>query len=310
MKSCLAESRIQALPGCDGEHAGAHVMSRLAVLRALLAIAALGVQACSDAPPRGAGPPARVVVLAPSLAEIVYGLGQGGRVAGVCAECDHPPAAARSPRVGGYLAPSVEAVLAVRPDLVLVVPSPGNREAVRTIERLGIRVLVTGDRTLGDLWAGIAAVAGALGVPERGAAMAARIRAELERVQQRIGDRPRRRVLLVVGHRPLIVAGGGTLQDDLLRMAGGDNVAADAGSAFPQVPVELVVARDPEVILDAAMGTERGTQSMFAGLETVAAVRAGRVVSLAPDALLRAGPRIGEAAAALASAIHPEAVAP
>lgn len=277
-------------------------------LRRALVLAAAVLLACS--PPASqteAGPPARVVSLAPSLTEIVYGLGEGGRLVGVCAQCDYPPAARDVPRVGGYLAPSVEAVLGVRPDLVLVVPSPGNREAVRALERAGVRVLVTGDRTLDDLWSAITAVAEALGVPERGAAMAAGIRDRLDAVRARVRGLASRRVLLVVGHRPLIVAGGGTLQDELLRVAGGINVAADAGTAFPQIPLELVVARAPDIILDAAMGTESGGRELFAELGTVPAVRDGRIVALSPDALFRAGPRVSDAAALLASAIHPEA---
>jgi len=273
-------------------------------------IAALMVApGCSPAQPTTTASPRRVVALAPSVTEIVYGLEEGDRVVGVCGQCDYPPATRDLPRVGGYLAPSVEAVLAVRPDLVLVVPSPGNREAVRTLERAGVRILVTADRTLHDLWQAIDAIAGALGVPERGAALRASVQQQLDAVRNRVAGLPATRVLLVVGHRPLIVAGGGTLQDELLRVAGGVNVAADAGTAFPQVPIELVVARAPEVILDAAMGSEAGGQELFEGLRTVPAVRNGRIVPLAADAIFRAGPRVGEAAALLAGAIHPGAAA-
>src|SRR5262249_14385100 len=152
------------------------------------------------------GAPTRVVALAPSVTEIVYGLGEGGRLVGVCAQCDFPEEAKHLPRMGGYLTPSVEAVLGVRPDLVLVVPSPGNREAVRSLERAGVRVVVGADRTLDDLWVTIAAVAEALGVPARGVEMTEKIRAELDAVRARVRDWPKPRVLLVVGHRPLIVA--------------------------------------------------------------------------------------------------------
>ena len=273
---------------------------------ALLVLVLLWACGQAGSTPRS-GPPARIVTLAPSTTEIVFGLGGGDRVVGVCAQCDYPDAATRLPRVGGYLAPSVEAVLGQRPDLVMVVPSPGNREAVRTIERAGVPVLVTADRTLDDLWGAIHSVAGALGVPERGVEMEQKVRSDLDRVRQRVGGLPTRRVLLVVGHRPLIVAGGGTLQDELVRTAGGVNVAADVGAAFPQVPLELVAARAPDVIIDAAMGTEAGGRSLFADLSSVPAVRDGRIVSLSPDELFRAGPRVGEAAAALGAAIHPEA---
>jgi iron complex transport system substrate-binding protein len=276
---------------------------------ALAAAVLLG--ACGGEPPPAPGgvapPPARIVSLAPSITEIVYGLGAGNRLVGVCAHCDHPAPAAQLPRVGGYLAPSVEAVLAARPDLVIVVPSPGNREAVRAIERAGARVLVVADRTLADLWASIRRVAEALGTPAEGEALAARIRAELEAVRARVAGRPTRRVLLVVGHRPLVVAGGGTLQCELVALAGGVNVAADAGQAFPLFPLEAVVERAPEVIVDAAMGSEAGGRAVFAELSAVPAVANGRIVPLAPDALFRAGPRVGAGALALARAVHPEA---
>lgn len=270
---------------------------------ALLALVAV---ACA-APPAPGARAARVVSLAPSITETIYALGQGGRLVGVCAHCNHPAEATSLPRVGGYLAPSVELVLAARPDLVVVVPSPGNREAVRAIERAGIRVLVLHDRTLADLRDGIRRLADALGVPPEGARLLAQVEAGLAAVRARVAGRPRRRVLLVVGHRPLIVAGGGTLQDELLDIAGGENVAADAGTAWPPFSLEMVAARAPEVIVDAAMGSETGGRELFADLTRVPAVAAGRVVRLAPDAIFRAGPRVAEAAELLAGAIHPGA---
>ncbi|TMB58282.1 MAG: hypothetical protein E6J60_04000 [Deltaproteobacteria bacterium] len=226
-------------------------------LSAILAAAALG--GCAPAPsPAPAGPPARIVSLAPSITEVVYALGAGERLVGVCAQCDYPAAVASLPRVGGYLAPSVEVTLARRPDLVIAAPSPGNREAVRAIERAGVRVLVVHDRTLADLWASVRAVAGALGTPAAGERLVADLTARLGEVRARVADLPPRRVL---------------------------------------------------VIVDASMGSEAGARELFAGLTTVPAVQNGRVVMLADETFLRAGPRVPEAAAALARAIHPEAFA-
>jgi iron complex transport system substrate-binding protein len=118
---------------------------------------------------------------------------------------------------------------------------------------------------------------------------------------------PTRRVLIIVGHDPLVAVGGGNMQDELLTLAGGTNVAADAGSVWPTINLELVVARAPEVIVDSAMGTEQAGRRLFAGLTTVPAVQTDRVIALRGDTLLRAGPRVPEAAAALAAVIHPEA---
>ena len=275
-----------------------------AVAGALLAL--LAGCAAGEAP-RATGPPARIVSLAPSATEVVYALGAGDRLVGVCGQCDQPPEAARVPRVGGYLTPSVETVLATRPDLVIAVPSPGNREAVRAIERTGVRVLVVRDRRLADLWESVRDMAAALGEPEAGERLVVGIQGAIEAVRARVAGRPRRRVLVVVGLSPLVAVGGGSLQDELIAIAGGANVAGDAGEVWPKIALELVVARAPEVIVDAAMGTESAGQALFAGLGTIPAVRDGRVVRLRDDAFLRAGPRVPAAAAALAAAIHPEA---
>jgi len=253
-----------------------------------------------------AGPARRIVVLAPSATEIVFALGAGDRVVGVCGQCDYPAEAAVRPKVGGYLTPSVESVLGARPDLVIAVPSPGNREAVRALERAGVRVLVVQDRRIEDLWSSIETIAGALGIPAAGARLTTELRAALDAVRARVAGRPRVRVLLVVGHSPLIVAGGGTLQGELLDVAGGENVVGDVGSAWPQVSPELVVARAPDVILDAAMGTEAGARELFAGLTTVPAVANGRIEAVSSDAIFRAGPRVAAGAALLADAIHPD----
>jgi iron complex transport system substrate-binding protein len=302
-----AGQREQSVALRPAVHSG---MGRAVVhrVRALLiaAVCILLTSACAERPVSEArrGPAARVVSLAPSITETIYGLGEGARLVGVCAHCDHPPEVQQVPRVGGYLAPSVEAVLAVEPDLVIAVPSPGNREAVRTIERAGVPILVVEDRTLDDLWAGTRAIAAALGAAPAGDALVARLQAGLDAVRARTRGMPHPGVLLVVGHSPLIVTGGGTLQDELIAIAGGRNVAADAGSGFPQIGLELVVARRPDVILDAAMGTEEGGQALFAELRPVPAVRDGRVLHLDPDALFRAGPRVVEAAGVLAAAIH------
>ena len=267
---------------------------------------ALAIWACGEpVTPARSGSPRRIVVLAPSAVETVFALGAGDRVVGVCGQCDFPPEAARLPKVGGYLAPSVESVLGVRPDLVIAVPSPGNREAVRAIERTGVRVLVVQDRRLEDLWASIRTIAEALAIADAGERLAADVRGRLAAVQARVADRPRARVLLVVGHSPLIVAGAGTLQGELLELAGGINVAGDVGATWPQVSAELVVAEAPDVILDAAMGTEAGARDLFARLTTVPAVRDGRIVPIHSDSVFRAGPRVAEGAALLAAAIHP-----
>ena len=244
------------------------------------------------------GPPRRIVSLAPSVTETLFALGAGERLVGVCGQCNYPPEVARVPRVGGYVAPSAEAVLAAEPDLVVAVPSPGNREAVATVERAGVRVLVLADRTLADLWASIDALGAAVGEPARAAALGARLRSDLEALHGGVPAGPRPRALLVVGHRPLVVAGPGTLQAELLDLVGAENVAADAGTPWPQLSIEVAIARAPDVVIDAGMGSEADEREFGASL------RAGRVVSVPADTLFRAGPRVVEAGRMLAVAVR------
>src|SRR5438477_3548364 len=159
--------------------------------RALLVLCWLAAAGCgTPGVSRSAAVPTRVVSLAPSITEILYALDAGDRLVGVCAQCNYPDAAARLPRVGGYLVPSVEAVLGARPELVIAVPSPGNREAVEAIERAGVRVLVVHDRTLEDLWETMRSVAGAVGVAERGERLVADVRARLDGVRARVSGLP------------------------------------------------------------------------------------------------------------------------
>src|SRR5205809_877394 len=213
---------LRELPGAAGAPAragGALTSGRAPAkgigMRARLAIvlAAAAFGGCAPAPaPSPAGAPARIVSLAPSITETVYALGAGERLVGVCAQCDYPAAVASVPRVGGYLVPSVEVTLAARPDLVIAVPSPGNREAVRAIERAGVRVLVVHDRTLAELWDSIRGIAGALGLPAAGERLVADVTRRLEAVRARVADLPPRRVLMIVGHRPPVPVGRRTPQ--------------------------------------------------------------------------------------------------
>jgi len=147
-------------------------------------VAASLLAVCSEARTE---PPSRLAVLAPSVAEIVVALGESGRIHAVCDQCaDAAPSLARLPMIGSYVTPSVEAIVGTSPDLALVVPSPGNRDAVRQLERLGIPVLVVRDRTLTDLWKGIEAIAARLGVAESGARLTRDIRRALESVERAV----------------------------------------------------------------------------------------------------------------------------
>ena len=258
-------------------------------------IAGCGATATPPSPPQ----PRRIVSLSPALTEILFALDLGERVAGVTSFCDWPPEAREKPKVGGYADPSVETILGIRPDLVVVSPGPGNRDAALALERAGIRVEVVPAETLAETLAAFELVARATGVPERGAALAAKVRAQLDGVASRASGQPRVRSLFCVQTEPVIVAGAGTLPSELLEIAGGENVVSLP--RYPTLGVETILELAPSVILQSRMdappaGSEGSEAAFWRRWSSIPAVREGRVHVLENPLALRPGPRVGEAA--------------
>jgi len=249
----------------------------------------------------------RIVSLAPSVTETVFALGLGDQLVGVSVYCDYPPAAQSIDRVGTFLTPNVEVILAKHPDVVIALPSPGNQSPVEALRRLGLKVVLVDPNTIAEIKESLVTIGRELGHEAEGRALVSRIEAQMTAVQGRIGDAPERKVLMIVGHTPPIAVGRGTFQDELIRMAHGINPAASAGGTWPHLSVEFVIASAPEVIIDTTMGNEEGTGSEFwRTFSTLPAVKNNRVYGYKAYEVLRPGPRIGEAFEAVARFIHPE----
>jgi iron complex transport system substrate-binding protein len=259
-----------------------------------------GVRLLGPAPPAA---PRRVVSLAPSMTDIVVALGEAGRLVGV-SKFDDAREVKQVPRVGGFLDPSVEAVVALRPDLVLWLTDGGAMPAVSKIAEVGIPVLAIPVIGIDDVLGSCRIVGRALGVPEAGDRLAARLEASIARVRARAASLPSRRVLLVVGREPLVVAGPGSYPDQLLQVVGARNVVQGT-VAWPVFPVERAAALDPDVVVDAAVN-EHGGGGSDRALAAIPAVRRGALRRLASDAALRPGPRLAQALEALLAAVHPE----
>ncbi len=271
------------------------------------------------APPASAGRPAagaapeRVVSLVPAITETLFAVGAGDQVAAVSRYCNFPPEVSGLPRVGSFLAPAVEAVIALSPDLVLTSPSPGNRSAVETLRRAGVRVEVVaeGSASISEALATIGRVADLAGHHDEGRRLVAKIAAEIDAVRARVGGRPRPRAVVVVGRKPLILAGPDSYLGELLEVAGADNVARAVGGKWPRTSLEFLLSAAPEVIIDASMEQDasagRGrVLDRWRRYESLPAVRSGRVFAAGDDLFLRPGPRLGRAAEALARWIHPD----
>ena len=280
-------------------------LRRLGFLLAL-SVLVLGCTAPSE-PARSASGVRRVVSLTPALTEILFALDLGDRVVGVTEYCDTPPEARTRPKVGGYVNPSVEAVLALRPDLVVVSPGPGNRDAVQAMSRAGLKIAVIPAETLDETFHAIEAVGDAAGEPTRGRALVERLRARIDAVGRRVAGRPRIRVLFSVQVDPIIAAGRGTLPSQLVEAAGGINVVE--AERYPKLGVESVVQLAPEVVLqsrmDVAHGDGSAERTAWMRWSAIPAIARGRLVVLPDDASLRPGPRVADAVEQLAAILHP-----
>jgi iron complex transport system substrate-binding protein len=258
-----------------------------------------------------AAAPQRIVSLAPSVTETLFSLGVGERVVGVSTYCDYPPEAARIDKVGTFLQPNVERILAKRPDLVIAVPSPGNRAPVERLRDLGLEVLIVNPERIDEILDSIRRIAAAVGTPEAGARLSERIEAGVKAVEARVAGAPATRTLLLVGRSPFVAAGAGTYQDELVTRGGGTNVAARSGQAWPNLSLEFIVAAAPQVIIDASMGSEEAADhaaslAFWRDFPTIPAVRDQRIHGYRAYELLRPGPRVAETLATVARFIHPE----
>lgn len=246
----------------------------------------------------------RVVSLAPSTTEILYALGAGGALVGVDAFSDYPPEAKTLPRLGSNLEPSLERILALQPDLVLIATTANREESARRLEGLGVPVFATRSESVAELGQTIEQVGALVGRAAAARALYADLQRRLDAVRARAAGRPRPKALVVVWSEPLVTVGPGTLAHEILELAGADNVCGDAETRFPQYPVERVLRRAPEVLV---VGSHANTAQLdfWRRYPTVPAVAAGRLHAIDGDLLFRPGPRIALGAELLERLLHP-----
>lgn len=244
----------------------------------------------------------RVVSLAPSLTEIVVELDSADLLVGVLDAGERPAAIADVPSVGRYGQLDMERLLSLKPDLLLLWPGSVGAGQRDQLKRLNIPTFIAEPHTLTQLAAQIEAIAEQLGRPERGAKRAAELRAQLEVLRQRYQRDVPLRVFYQVWDKPLYTVGGGQIISDALEVCGARNVFADLNLPAPQVSIEAVLQRDPEVIVvgdQAQLGAWRVWPQ-------VAAVRQGRLLLVTDKGLERPSGQMISATAKLCQLIAPD----
>jgi len=253
--------------------------------------------------------PRRIVSLAPSVTELLYYLGLGNRVVGVTTFSDYPPDAARKSKVGSYVHLNVERILELEPDLAVGTKDGNEPSSVALLEQAGIPVYIVNPRHVEDVADTLFSIARLCGVAQKGKRLARSLGDRIEKVRAQVRGLPKPLVFVQINLKPIISVSRNTIHNDVIRLAGGINVMADARITYPTVSVEQVLARRPDVIIISSM--ERGGRFEKARREwmrwkSIPAVRNNRVYLVDSDILDRASPRIIKGLETVAQLLHPE----
>lgn len=254
-------------------------------------------------------PPQRIVSVAPSVTEVLFALSLGEKVVGVSTYCNYPPEALKKEKVGGYITPSLEKIIALRPDLVIGTADGNLKTFVNKLTGLGIPVYITSPRSLSGVITSIQHIGDATFSQLAAKRLVESMKRKIETVQEKVQGRPRPRVLHVMAYDPLISSGKRTFVDDLIRIAGGINIAESAKGKHPRYSMEEVIAQDPEVIILSSMKSKdplAEQRQWWGRWKEISAVRFGRIYVIDADLIHRPSPRIVDGLEEMAKAIHPE----
>jgi iron complex transport system substrate-binding protein len=255
----------------------------------------------------GASAQMRIVSLAPSVTETLFALGAGPDVVGVSQYCDYPPQVRDLPRVGSFLTPNLEAIIALRPTLVVGLELSSDVRQIRALNSMGYPVLLVSDDSLQQIETSIEKVGARINREGEARRLVAQIQSQIAAVQNRLAHAKPLRALMLVGHQPIVAVGPGTYLDELMRIARADNIADAVDQQWPHLGMEFIIAMRPEVVLDGAMGTDQTSSDFWEKYPTIPAVRDHRVYGYAEDPMLHSGPRVGQSLELIARKIHPEA---
>lgn len=258
--------------------------------------------------------PERIISLAPSNTEILFALGAGDRVVGVTDNDDYPAEVTRKDKIGGAFdvkVTNLEKIVALKPDLLVAIV--GQKTVLDELQKLGLTFFAVKAESMEEILDSIKAVGRLTGQEAEGDRLVKEMRARLDAVSSRVqglAEKERPRVFNEVwfdqGKGEVMTSGPGSFMDEMIRLAGGINVASDAKAAWASYSMEALIKKDPDVILtpfkESVDDLKAGNRNGWQGLK---AVKEGRVVLLDQNLISRPGPRIVEGLEQMARGIHP-----
>jgi iron complex transport system substrate-binding protein len=258
-------------------------------------------------------PPQRIVSLSPNVTEIIYGLGAWDKIVGITMYSDFPPEAKTIPKVGGWVNPNLEAIVKLKPDLVIFTRDQDSIFG-DNIRKLGLNTLsIDSNKSIKDIQNSILQLGKILHKEPEAQNLALSIRSKLEEISSKTSQLPRKRVLFVVGRNPgtledIYVIGGHNYINELIDLAGGENVVKSDRFAL-KLAKDAILSFNPEVIVEATYDKTDNKNSIietWSSLEEISAIKSNQVYIVSSSELLRPSQRIIEGAYTLAHILHPE----
>lgn len=239
-----------------------------------------------------AEPPKRIISLAPNMTEILFAMGLGDRIVGITNFCDYPEEAKKKQKIGGMSNPSLEAVVSLKPDIVVMTTDGNPKEFEERLHSLKIRTYVFKARRLLELPGGIRDLGTTLGVKNKADELAKEIEVKINKLAVSKNTKLKK-ILFIVWPEPLIVAGPGTVIDDAITVLGYENIASKATASYPKYSLEEIIHQSPDVIIIGKGHTNMKeiSSTLLKRLKNVPAVKNEKVFYVS-DSLYRLGPRV------------------
>jgi iron complex transport system substrate-binding protein len=257
--------------------------------------------------------PQRIVSLAPAITESLFALGLGDKVVGVTNYCNYPAEARTKPKIGGFSTPSAELVVTARPDLVLATKI--NESYVPQLENAGLTVVVIESLDLPQVLEDIKLIGRVTGASEAANILTADMQKRIDSITSKVSSLPddqKPDVYFEIWPDPLTTGGSKSFVNSLITMAGGKNIAGDVEQDWVNLSPEMVLARDPQVVIICHHGSSAQTVEDFKsrkGWEQVSAIKNNRIGLVSDEnTVVRTGPRVVEGFEFMAKSIHPDLI--
>jgi ABC-type Fe3+-hydroxamate transport system substrate-binding protein len=247
----------------------------------------------------------RIVSLKPAITDTIVAMGHSEMLVGVTKYCSVSESSTRPDIVGDYTRPYVEKIISLKPDIVLGSKENSSRKSVKNLEKFGLRVELLSFDSQSEILESVKKIGEFMGRPDDGTRLAAKMKNALIEMESRWSKHTPKRLFIVWGRRPLVVAGGASFIEEYLPAIGAINVMSASKIPYPRIGLEEMIAADPEVIIDLSMGNEndRHGGKVWERVPEIAAVKNKRVYTLKTEDF-RPGPRLLDGLDRLAKLIH------